>query len=53
MGLQMGMGGRTSILRKALQPAIARTSGIVFVSKAYIPLHDYEETSSRGSSLCL
>jgi hypothetical protein len=42
-----------SAIDKALQPAIARTSGIVFVSKAYIPLHDYEETSSRGSCLCL
>ena len=46
-------GYRGSDIEKALQPAIARTSGVVFVSKAYIPLHDYEETSSWGSSLCL
>jgi hypothetical protein len=50
-GLADGYGG--SDIDKALQRAIARTSGIVFVSKAYIPLHDYEQTSSWGSSLCL
>jgi hypothetical protein len=46
-----GYGG--SDIDKALEPAIASTSVMVFVSKAYIPLHDYEETPCWGNSLCL
>jgi hypothetical protein len=50
-GLADGCGG--SDIDEALQPAIASTSVIAFVSKVYIPLHDYEETPSWGNSFCL
>jgi len=47
-GLADGYWG--SDIDEALQPTIASTSFIVFVSKAYIPLHDYEQTPPWGDS---
>jgi hypothetical protein len=48
-GLADGCGG--SDIDEALQPA--STSVIAFVSKVYIPLHDYEQTPSWGNSFFL